>query len=88
MSDKRYAITEASGDFPPLMLIYHNLLSPAQCQRIREIMKQAQESGGPFVIEGGFEVFQLVGGKWLHVDGSVELEDAPMPEKINFREFT
>ncbi len=78
---------QPSGNAPRLMLIFHNKLSMAAYKSIHRSLGEVIESGKPIVIEGGVEVFQLISGKWLHLDGSIELEDAPIPQKVYFREF-
>jgi hypothetical protein len=76
------------GNAPRLMLIFRNPLSCSAQERVKESLGLAHESYKPIVIYGPVEVFQLIDGKWLHLDGSVELEDAPVPPaKVNFREF-
>ncbi len=85
---KRYVISEQpSGDAPRLMLIYHQKLAMDVLARIHQELNMVLELGVPIVLDGGIEVFQLIDGKWLHLDGSIELEDAPIPQKVNFREF-
>ncbi len=85
--NKHVISDKPSGDAPRLMLIVHQKLSMAQHENIRESLGKALESGKTIVIDGGVEVFQLINGKWLHLDGLIELEDAPIPQKVNFREF-
>ena len=84
----KYVISDQpSGNMPRLMLIFNHRLSWMAYENIHKTLGEVVESGKPIVIEGGVEVFQLINGKWLHLDGSIELEDAPVPEKVNFREF-
>lgn len=89
--NKHVISDQPSGNAPRLMLIFHNKLSMTQYEYIKEHLGKVLESDQPIVIEGGVEIFQLINGKWLHLDGSVELTDAPMPEKtpakVSFREF-
>ena len=92
MSDeaaKRYVISDQPpGNAPRLMLISHKRLSPQAAAILGEDLRLSLESDQPFVIHGGYGVYQLIEGRWIHLDGSIELEDAPIPAKINFREFT
>ncbi len=90
MENKRYVIgDQPSGDAPRLMLIYHNRLSCEAKLNLIRGLSDALESYKVIVLDGGLEVFQLIDGRWLHLDGSVELEDAPIPPaKVNFREYT
>ncbi len=84
----KYVVSEQpSGDAPRLMLIYHNLLSAQAAHNLMEGLSQALESDKIILLDGSVEVFQLINGKWLHLDGSIELEDASIPQKVNFREF-
>ncbi len=78
---------QPSGNAPRLMLIFRNSLRISELENIHRNLGEVIESGKPIVIDGAVEVFQLINGKWLHLDGSIELEDAPIPEKVNFREF-
>ncbi len=85
--NKHVISDKPSGDAPRLMLIVHDRLSEQAHANIKKDLETALASGKSIVIGGGVEVFQLINGKWLHLDGSIELEDAPIPQKVNFREF-
>jgi hypothetical protein len=76
------------GNQPRLLLIYHNRFPTATLAAMRENLNRALAEGKHLIIDGGVEVFQLVEGRWIHLDGSIELTDVPKePKKISFREF-
>jgi hypothetical protein len=54
---------------------------------LRDSLNEALARNGCIVGPSDMDVFQLVGGRWIKLDGSTELVDAPIPEKVNFREF-
>ncbi len=90
MENKRYVISDQpSGDAPRLMLIFGQPLSPSVHANLRECLSRDMEFSRTLVFDFAVEIYQLVNGRWIHLDGSVELEGAPIPPtKVNFREFT
>lgn len=85
---KRYVVTEGSKS-PPLMLIYPHYLTAEARRNVTTLLSAVLESGKSFVIDGGVEVYQLIDGRWIHLDGSIEIVDGPKvePTKVNFKEF-
>jgi hypothetical protein len=86
--EKRYVISDQpKGDAPRLMAICDQRLSMEALHRIKTWLDDGNNYNRNMVFEGGLRLFQLIEGRWLEIGVNVDLEDVPVPEKINFREF-
>jgi hypothetical protein len=88
----------ANGGLPALMLFSERLLSPASIANILGTIGSNYKPGRILIFEPGLKVFQCVGGIWSEINpkakiGFLDLEEAEdenaaLPPKVNFREFT
>jgi rubredoxin len=86
---KRYVISDQpAGNQPRLMLIFRSRMSCEKMAIVRERVNEDLAGSKSIIMDSGVEaVFQLINGRWIALDGKTELEDAPAPEKVNFRKF-
>ena len=94
MKGERYhhLIADGSDGYPPLLVIFSRRLPEHVLANFKSDLSAAMAAQNHILLfEDGqnMDIYQLVNGRWMSLDSTIELEGAPMPEvkKVNFKEF-